>query len=964
MNLMAELVIERWKNNMTQRIYLHSVLLAAFALSGLLVSCGQTKQVRELPPEALEYIGKKITKYESSETESLFAAEKDRFRKLSNAFRGALNKKNHPRFTHDPRLDMVAYVNALAWGEEGTSPADSLKQWTLWKLGFAGRIDSSLSMTTWAQYGRTKERLTNYLREHAKKLKPEGERYSFGVARAHVGSEKWALSLVVIENVVAINEQPKHYKTGDILTLRGKVLVPHRNAWFNMQAAGPETLSMRFQPDEDGFFLIKAPVPSVPGRYFVELEVERKPYWAPSAVRFPIYVGVFEPETPDEYILNPPKNPPDRLEWGKLLLGLFNAQRQAYGIKPLKMSSQASRMASIQAQRRCSSCCKSEKPLRQKLREKGVQVDRSFQTGRFFDYMKESFWSRLTNPDFRETILDDRYRAFGSGFTQPPEDYRSNWYGVQYFYTPTPERRQFPEEVAAALGKPVNSYDDKTTDDLFPQSNPELIRLATEYTDAIRTATGAEIRYEPTLDVIALTYARWGTIDWFLVYHMLWKLGISGDVDRYHRRVTRDADISPYAVLEIENDIESEEEDKKRHYSLGISRVPLQDGWWLETLVVVKRDVVFQEPIRKNYAPGEEIIVKGQFTDEVRTPRLWMGVDGGKVKEWDIDAHKNGWFTIKVLAPDSPGKHMIEITSNPLSIDDDRKGILVSRRTECAMPIYVGQPEPTLADRLINPPGNPVDQTTWSTRIIGAYNDARRKAGAPPLKPHRLATVLAKDKQDQDEETFDAPTLSDVADALKVNNAGSMFSASISATKSIEALVGWNLMMPSKRATILDKDAMMFAANVNEDGDLYIEILLSAPILGDSTPKGRYKFSSLKMEQNWSGPKEGRISKKSARKPIAEGQGEIDECYTDNIDDDEKTRGTVAVDFAIGIDGRVIGAYMVSSTVENGELEKCIVNAVRKWSFPAPLGEGAAISSHTFKLDPSIRERKKSKKKK
>lgn len=54
------------------------------------------------------------------------------------------------------------------------------------------------------------------------------------------------------------------------------------------------------------------------------------------------------------------------------------------------------------------------------------------------------------------------------------------------------------------------------------------------------------------------------------------------------------------------------------------------------------------------------------------------------------------------------------------------------------------------------------------------------------------------------------------------------------------------------------------------------------------------------------------------------------------------------VKFLVGPDGRVRTASLVQTTLANAELEACLINAVRQWSFEPPKTGGVAIVTAPF----------------
>ena len=63
--------------------------------------------------------------------------------------------------------------------------------------------------------------------------------------------------------------------------------------------------------------------------------------------------------------------------------------------------------------------------------------------------------------------------------------------------------------------------------------------------------------------------------------------------------------------------------------------------------------------------------------------------------------------------------------------------------------------------------------------------------------------------------------------------------------------------------------------------------------------------------------------------------------------------GRVTVQFTIGASGQVLASVLQNSTVASARVESCIVQAVRRWEFPKPLGGGLVIVSYPFVLAPN-----------
>jgi TonB family protein len=62
----------------------------------------------------------------------------------------------------------------------------------------------------------------------------------------------------------------------------------------------------------------------------------------------------------------------------------------------------------------------------------------------------------------------------------------------------------------------------------------------------------------------------------------------------------------------------------------------------------------------------------------------------------------------------------------------------------------------------------------------------------------------------------------------------------------------------------------------------------------------------------------------------------------------QQARGKLSVQFVISPLGQVLSSVMQSSTMGNVHVEKCVVDAVKRWEFPKPTGGGIAIVSYPF----------------
>jgi len=72
---------------------------------------------------------------------------------------------------------------------------------------------------------------------------------------------------------------------------------------------------------------------------------------------------------------------------------------------------------------------------------------------------------------------------------------------------------------------------------------------------------------------------------------------------------------------------------------------------------------------------------------------------------------------------------------------------------------------------------------------------------------------------------------------------------------------------------------------------------------------------------------------------------EVKWCYAQELSRQPGLAGKIEVQFTIGASGEVVVSSLQRSTMGNARVEGCIVEAVRRWSFPKPRGGGAGNMS-------------------
>jgi TonB family protein len=92
------------------------------------------------------------------------------------------------------------------------------------------------------------------------------------------------------------------------------------------------------------------------------------------------------------------------------------------------------------------------------------------------------------------------------------------------------------------------------------------------------------------------------------------------------------------------------------------------------------------------------------------------------------------------------------------------------------------------------------------------------------------------------------------------------------------------------------------------------------------------------------------LSREVIRRVLRRHQNEIRFCYEQELAQRPDLAGRVTVSFIINATGAVQTASVANTTLSNARVEGCIVQAVRRWTFPEPDGGGIVGVSQPFTL--------------
>jgi len=97
-------------------------------------------------------------------------------------------------------------------------------------------------------------------------------------------------------------------------------------------------------------------------------------------------------------------------------------------------------------------------------------------------------------------------------------------------------------------------------------------------------------------------------------------------------------------------------------------------------------------------------------------------------------------------------------------------------------------------------------------------------------------------------------------------------------------------------------------------------------------------------------PGKGSMDKAMIRAVVRSHLDEVRACYEKKLATSPALQGRVMVQFTVGHDGTVVAAIVQSSTIDDANLNACIVEATRRWRYPPPCGDGIVIVSYPFVL--------------
>jgi TonB family protein len=92
----------------------------------------------------------------------------------------------------------------------------------------------------------------------------------------------------------------------------------------------------------------------------------------------------------------------------------------------------------------------------------------------------------------------------------------------------------------------------------------------------------------------------------------------------------------------------------------------------------------------------------------------------------------------------------------------------------------------------------------------------------------------------------------------------------------------------------------------------------------------------------------GSLSKEIISRIIHLHTNEVRFCYEQQLIARPDLQGRMAVKFIIAADGAVSAAASASSELHDAAVEQCVLQAVKRWTFPGPDGGGIVVVTYPF----------------
>ena len=95
-------------------------------------------------------------------------------------------------------------------------------------------------------------------------------------------------------------------------------------------------------------------------------------------------------------------------------------------------------------------------------------------------------------------------------------------------------------------------------------------------------------------------------------------------------------------------------------------------------------------------------------------------------------------------------------------------------------------------------------------------------------------------------------------------------------------------------------------------------------------------------------PHVGALAKEDIQAVVHQHANEVRACYEKCLINDPNLSGKIDVSFVVDHDGSVKDADIRSTTINHAEVETCVIDSIKSWSFQAPDPSGTVLVNYPF----------------
>ncbi|MBM4397372.1 MAG: TonB family protein, partial [Deltaproteobacteria bacterium] len=120
--------------------------------------------------------------------------------------------------------------------------------------------------------------------------------------------------------------------------------------------------------------------------------------------------------------------------------------------------------------------------------------------------------------------------------------------------------------------------------------------------------------------------------------------------------------------------------------------------------------------------------------------------------------------------------------------------------------------------------------------------------------------------------------------------------------------------------------------------------------IGAGSPKIKFRDGGAAAPVVYTGTYSvsGELDKDTVRRYIQTKMDQIKWCYQQEVQKNQDLAGQIVLQWTIAPTGKVVGARVASSSMNNQSVEQCISTRIGTWVFPSPKGGGAVKVTYPF----------------